>query len=180
MVSVESWKHSAHSCYLGWYRAWTGAHDSVSHRSETCCSSPGIFWRPFWWVRSCRCSSVGRRSALSTWPMLVWRRRCCRASWTMCCCCSFTRPCLAPAKVRTPTLMEEYMSVNIWQVMWEKEFSFPLDLSTDDQNIIQILKTKWWKYLIMGVADVEANYTVVKAYQFTSLTSIQVMFVFMI
>lgn len=26
----------------------------------------------------------------------------------------------------------------------------------------------------MGVADVEANYTVVKAYQFTTLTSIQV------
>lgn len=29
----------------------------------------------------------------------------------------------------------------------------------------------------MGVADVEANYTVVKAYQFTSLTSIQVLLV---
>lgn len=26
----------------------------------------------------------------------------------------------------------------------------------------------------MGLADVEANYTVVKAYQFTTLTSIQV------
>lgn len=39
---------------------------------------------------------------------------------------------------------------------------------------MQILKTKWWKYLLMGLADVEANYTVVKAYQFTTLTSIQV------
>lgn len=29
----------------------------------------------------------------------------------------------------------------------------------------------------MGVADVEANYAVVKAYQFTSLTSIQVLLV---
>lgn len=36
------------------------------------------------------------------------------------------------------------------------------------------MKTKWWIYLLMGVADVEANYTVVKAYQFTTLTSIQV------
>ena len=43
-----------------------------------------------------------------------------------------------------------------------------------DRNIIQILKTHWWKYLVMGLADVEANYTVVKAYQFTTLTSIQV------
>lgn len=31
----------------------------------------------------------------------------------------------------------------------------------------------------MGAADVEANYTVVKAYQFTSLTSIQVLLVLM-
>lgn len=45
---------------------------------------------------------------------------------------------------------------------------------TGDRNIIQILKTKCWIYLLMGVADVEANYTVVKAYQFTTLTSIQV------
>lgn len=45
---------------------------------------------------------------------------------------------------------------------------------TGDRNILQILKTKWWIYLLMGLADVEANYTVVKAYQFTTLTSIQV------
>lgn len=49
-----------------------------------------------------------------------------------------------------------------------------------DQNIAQVLKTKWWKYLIMGVADVEANYAVVKAYQFTSLTSIQLLDCFVI
>lgn len=65
-------------------------------------------------------------------------------------------------------------------VVRKKEFSFPLDGSTGDQNIIRILRTKWWKYLIMGVADVEANYTVVKAYQFTSLTSIQVMFIIIV
>lgn len=47
-------------------------------------------------------------------------------------------------------------------------------VSTGDRNIGQILKTKWWQYLLMGLADVEANYTVVKAYQFTTLTSIQV------
>lgn len=47
-------------------------------------------------------------------------------------------------------------------------------VSTGDRNIGQILKTKWWQYLVMGLADVEANYAVVKAYQFTTLTSIQV------
>lgn len=52
--------------------------------------------------------------------------------------------------------------------------SFFFFFFTGDRNIIHILKTKWWIYLLMGLADVEANYTVVKAYQFTTLTSIQV------
>ncbi|KAG7234894.1 hypothetical protein INR49_003631 [Caranx melampygus] len=42
-----------------------------------------------------------------------------------------------------------------------------------DGNILQILKGRWWKYLLLGLVDVEANYTVVKAYQYTTLTSVQ-------
>lgn len=57
-------------------------------------------------------------------------------------------------------------------------FSIPLNRTMlvliDDRNILKILKTKWWKYLLMGLADVEANYAVVMAYQYTNLTSIQV------
>ncbi|XP_076017294.1 solute carrier family 35 member F2-like [Genypterus blacodes] len=49
-----------------------------------------------------------------------------------------------------------------------------------DGNILHILKTKWWKYLLMGLADVEANYTVVKAYQYTTLTSVQLLDCFVI
>ncbi|KAG7321888.1 hypothetical protein KOW79_014746 [Hemibagrus wyckioides] len=44
-----------------------------------------------------------------------------------------------------------------------------------NKNILQILKTKWWKYVLLGLADVEANYAVVKAYQYTTLTSIQLL-----
>lgn len=40
--------------------------------------------------------------------------------------------------------------------------------------MLQILKHRGWKYLLLGLVDVEANYTVVKAYQYTTLTSIQV------
>jgi solute carrier family 35 protein F1/2 len=40
--------------------------------------------------------------------------------------------------------------------------------------MLRILKRRGWKYLLMGLVDVEANYTVVKAYQYTTLTSIQV------
>ncbi|XP_022526466.2 solute carrier family 35 member F2 isoform X1 [Astyanax mexicanus] len=51
---------------------------------------------------------------------------------------------------------------------------------TGDGNILQILKTKWWKYILLGLADVEANYAVVKAYQYTTLTSIQLLDCFII
>ncbi|XP_075871336.1 solute carrier family 35 member F2-like [Nelusetta ayraudi] len=47
-------------------------------------------------------------------------------------------------------------------------------------NIIEILRQRWWKYLLVGVVDVEANYTVVKAYQYTNLTSIQLLDCFVI
>ncbi|XP_014839758.1 PREDICTED: solute carrier family 35 member F2-like [Poecilia mexicana] len=49
-----------------------------------------------------------------------------------------------------------------------------------DGNILQILKRRWWRYLLLGLVDVEANYTVVKAYQYTTLTSVQLLDCFII
>ncbi|XP_048388005.1 solute carrier family 35 member F2-like isoform X1 [Stegostoma tigrinum] len=49
-----------------------------------------------------------------------------------------------------------------------------------NDNLLQILKTKWWKYLLVGLIDVEANYLVVKAYQYTTLTSVQLLDCFII
>ncbi|KAL8227301.1 hypothetical protein R6Q57_017133 [Mikania cordata] len=37
------------------------------------------------------------------------------------------------------------------------------------------MKVKWYSYLLLGIADVEANYLVVKAYQYTSLTSVMLL-----
>ncbi|XP_040380654.1 solute carrier family 35 member F1-like isoform X2 [Oryza brachyantha] len=37
------------------------------------------------------------------------------------------------------------------------------------------LQMKWYYYLILGLVDVEANYLVVKAYQYTSLTSVMLL-----
>ncbi|XP_020658828.1 solute carrier family 35 member F2 [Pogona vitticeps] len=45
----------------------------------------------------------------------------------------------------------------------------------DGDSLFQILKRKWWKYIFLGLADVEANYTIVKAYQYTSITSVQLL-----
>ncbi|KAM9781954.1 solute carrier family 35 member F2 [Syngnathus typhle] len=49
-----------------------------------------------------------------------------------------------------------------------------------EQTFSQVLKSKWWKYLLMGLADVEANYTVVMAYRYTTLTSIQLLDCFVV
>nr|XP_021385045.1 solute carrier family 35 member F2 [Lonchura striata domestica] len=46
---------------------------------------------------------------------------------------------------------------------------------TGNDNLWQILKQRWWKYIIVGLADVEANYMIVKAYQYTTLTSVQLL-----
>ena len=37
-----------------------------------------------------------------------------------------------------------------------------------------IVRKHWWKYLIVAVLDVEANYLLTKAYTYTTLTSVQV------
>ncbi len=49
-------------------------------------------------------------------------------------------------------------------------FMFP----TGEENLLAILKRRWWKYMILGLIDIEANYLVIKAYQYTTLASVQV------
>ncbi|KAK1882287.1 Solute carrier family 35 member F2, partial [Dissostichus eleginoides] len=78
---------------------------------------------------------------------------------------------LADAKVETP-MLQSFLNYAMLLLV----YTSILCTRKGDRNILHILKTKWWKYLLMGVADVEANYTVVKAYQYTTLTSIQTRF----
>uniref|UniRef100_A0A3B4FVS0 Solute carrier family 35 member F2 n=1 Tax=Pundamilia nyererei TaxID=303518 RepID=A0A3B4FVS0_9CICH len=82
---------------------------------------------------------------------------------------------LTHAKVETP-MLQSFLNYALLL------FTYTTHLSTrtGDRNILQILKTNWWKYLGMAIADVEANYAVVKAYQFTTLTSIQLLDCFVI
>ncbi|XP_029028487.1 solute carrier family 35 member F2 isoform X2 [Betta splendens] len=82
---------------------------------------------------------------------------------------------LADSQVETP-MLQSFLNYALLLL------SYTTILSTrkGDKNILQILKTKWWKYLLMGLADVEANYAVVMAYQYTTLTSIQLLDCFVI
>lgn len=50
----------------------------------------------------------------------------------------------------------------------------PAFFQPGSDNLLEILKRKWWKYALLGLADVEANYLIVRAYQYTTLTSVQV------
>lgn len=82
---------------------------------------------------------------------------------------------LAKARVETP-MLQSFLNYALLLLV----YTTILCTRQGERNILQILKTKWWKYLVMGLADVEANYAVVKAYQFTTLTSIQLLDCFVI
>lgn len=43
------------------------------------------------------------------------------------------------------------------------------------RNLATLMKERGWKYFFLALFDVEANFLVVKAYQYTNLTSIQVL-----
>lgn len=47
-------------------------------------------------------------------------------------------------------------------------------LAFDSDKLKEAVKERGWKYLILSVIDVEANFLLVKAYTFTTLTSAQV------
>ncbi|EDO32166.1 predicted protein [Nematostella vectensis] len=54
-------------------------------------------------------------------------------------------------------------------------FAFTSQLVYDWRHFVCVLKERGWKYFLLALTDVEANFLVVKAYQYTNLTSIQVL-----
>ncbi|KAI6230157.1 PKS-AT domain-containing protein [Aphelenchoides fujianensis] len=44
-----------------------------------------------------------------------------------------------------------------------------------DRNLLNVLRRRGWKYLLLAFVDVQANYLIVYAYQYTNLTSIQIL-----
>uniref|UniRef100_A0A8C0JCV6 Solute carrier family 35 member F1 n=1 Tax=Chelonoidis abingdonii TaxID=106734 RepID=A0A8C0JCV6_CHEAB len=59
-------------------------------------------------------------------------------------------------------------------------YTTTLAVRQGEENLLAILKRRWWKYMILGIIDIEANYLVVKAYQYTTLTSVQLLDCFVI
>ncbi|CAI5440220.1 unnamed protein product [Caenorhabditis angaria] len=50
-----------------------------------------------------------------------------------------------------------------------------LACKTDEDGLLDVLRKRGWRYLVLAIIDVEANYMIVKAYQYTNLTSIQLL-----
>uniref|UniRef100_A0A0M3KAX4 Solute carrier family 35 member F1 n=1 Tax=Anisakis simplex TaxID=6269 RepID=A0A0M3KAX4_ANISI len=50
-----------------------------------------------------------------------------------------------------------------------------LVFKTGDNSLLPVIRKRGWKYFVLSLIDVEANYFIVYAYQFTNLTSIQLL-----
>ncbi|XP_015496344.1 solute carrier family 35 member F2 [Parus major] len=73
-------------------------------------------------------------------------------------------------KVNTP-MLQSFINYSLLLLVYTTMLAF----RTGSDSLWQILKQKWWKYIFLGLADVEANYVMVKAYQYTTLTSVQLL-----
>ena len=53
-------------------------------------------------------------------------------------------------------------------------FSTILCCRSEGRSLLEVLRSWGWRYLLIAFIDVEANYLVIKAYAYTTVTSIQV------
>lgn len=53
-------------------------------------------------------------------------------------------------------------------------YSTWLACQPEDAGLIAVFRRRGWKYFLLALIDAEANFLIVKAYQYTTLTSIQV------
>lgn len=48
-----------------------------------------------------------------------------------------------------------------------------LAISHGDARLFDAVRARWWKYALLAAVDVEANFLVVLAYQYTTISSVQ-------
>ncbi|DAA14464.1 TPA: hypothetical protein BOS_23916 [Bos taurus] len=72
-------------------------------------------------------------------------------------------------KVNTP-MLQSFINYCLLFLIYTVMLAF----QSGSDNFLYILKKKWWKYILLRLVDVEANYLIVRAYQYPTLTSVQV------
>ncbi|TKR93894.1 hypothetical protein L596_008266 [Steinernema carpocapsae] len=73
-------------------------------------------------------------------------------------------------KVNTPTaqsFLNYFALCSVYGVI--------LFFRTGEKGFLPVLRERGWKYLLLALIDVEANFVIVMAYQYTTLTSIQLL-----
>ncbi|NWW78518.1 S35F2 protein, partial [Climacteris rufus] len=73
-------------------------------------------------------------------------------------------------EVRTP-MLQSFINYLLLLLV----YTTMLACRTGIESVWQILKQRWWKYIFLALADTEANYLMVKAYQYTTITSVQLL-----
>ena len=85
---------------------------------------------------------------------------------------------LSGSGVFSQLLKENYFintpSTQVFFMYFLLAITFTPYLAAFQDNFDKILRDHWWKYGLLAILDVEGNYCFVLAYQYTSLTSIQV------
>ncbi|KAH7314562.1 hypothetical protein KP509_21G009300 [Ceratopteris richardii] len=67
---------------------------------------------------------------------------------------------------------------HLFKVIWRSFFNYVLLTVVYGSTFIirrKTLKVRWYYYLLLAILDVEGNFSVVKAYQYTSLTSVMLL-----
>uniref|UniRef100_A0A1I7T7S0 Solute carrier family 35 member F1 n=1 Tax=Caenorhabditis tropicalis TaxID=1561998 RepID=A0A1I7T7S0_9PELO len=54
-------------------------------------------------------------------------------------------------------------------------YCISLACKQDEKGLVYVLQKRGWRYLILAFIDVQANYMIVMAYQYTNLTSVQLL-----
>uniref|UniRef100_H2YA34 Solute carrier family 35 member F2 n=1 Tax=Ciona savignyi TaxID=51511 RepID=H2YA34_CIOSA len=76
-------------------------------------------------------------------------------------------------------LMQSLLNYVMLGVVYTTMLAFRKD-EHGNNLLLETLKKHWWKYGLLAVVDVEANFMVILAYQYTSLTSVQLLDIFVI
>ena len=77
---------------------------------------------------------------------------------------------LVEANVDIPTL-QSFGNYSCLALVYTLSFIY----KTPKDTLKTIVKERWWKYLLIAIFDVEGNYLMVKAYRYTSITSVQLL-----
>ncbi|GAU88601.1 hypothetical protein RvY_01271 [Ramazzottius varieornatus] len=112
-------------------------------------------------------SAIERLQSRSVWIPFLLGQVCS----TLLCGTAVTSTYLMQKGVNCPTA-QSFLNYLLIGVVYSIAFGYK---SNKSYGLSTAFRERWWKYLILAVIDVEGNYLMVKAYHYTTLTSVQLL-----